>query len=116
MHLSNSALTASVLLTLSALSYGQTTDEFTVSCTTLTTQRSDPIVDPGENSGHVHVVVGGTGFQQTMDQDTAKNSKSTTCDKDIDKSSYWIPQLYHQTSDGQFELVENQGNVRGYLV
>lgn len=110
MHFSNSAL-AAVLLSLSSLSHGQTTDEITVSCNTLTIQRSDPIIDPGVASGHVHVVAGGTAFQRTMDADTAKNSMGTTCDKDIDKSSYWVPQLYHQTSDGQFEMVENQGNV-----
>ena len=110
MKFSNPA-SAAVLLTLSSLSYGQTTDEFTVSCETLTLQRSDPIVDPGEESGHVHVVVGGTAFQRTMDADTAKNSMATTCDKDIDKSSYWIPQLYHQTPEGQFEIVPNEGNV-----
>lgn len=112
MHISNSAFAATLLLSLSSLSHAQTTDEITVSCNTLTIQRSDPIIDPGEASGHVHVVVGGTAFQREMDQDTAKNSKSTTCDKDIDKSSYWIPQLYHQTEDGKFEMVENQGNVR----
>lgn len=111
MHLPSASLAASALLTLSSLSYAQTTDEITVSCSTLTIQRSDPIVDPGMLSSHVHVVVGGTAFQQTMDPETAKNSKATTCDKEIDKSSYWIPQMYHQTSDGQFELVENQGNV-----
>jgi hypothetical protein len=111
MHFSNSAFAATALLSLSSLTAGQTTDEFTVSCETLTIQRSDPIVDPGVASGHVHVVAGGTAFQRTMDADTAKNSKATTCDKDIDKSSYWVPQLYHQTSDGKFEIVENQGNV-----
>ncbi|KAK2759360.1 hypothetical protein FQN54_002838 [Arachnomyces sp. PD_36] len=115
MHFSNPAVAASLLLSLSALGSAQTTDEFTVSCNTLTIQRSDPIVDPGEASGHVHVVAGGTAFQRTMDQDTAKNSMGTTCDKDIDKSSYWVPQLYHQTSDGKFEIVENQGNAAYYL-
>lgn len=112
MHLSCSVFAATLLLSLSSLSHAQTTDEFTVSCNTLTTQRSDPIFNPGEVSGHVHVVVGGTAFQREMDQDTAKNSMSTTCDKDIDKSSYWVPQLYHQTEYGKFEMVQNQGSVR----
>lgn len=111
MHLSTSSLTASALLALSSLSYAQTTDEFTVSCGRLTTQRGDPIIDPGMLSSHVHVVVGGTAFAQEMSEDAARNSKATTCDKEIDKSSYWIPQLYHQTEDGKFEIVENEGNV-----
>lgn len=87
MHSPNPTLAAAILLALSSLGYGQTTDEFTVTCTPLTIQRSDPIIDPGEMSGHVHTVAGGTAFQQKMDANTAKNSKSTTCDREIDKSS-----------------------------
>ena len=96
-------------------SYAQTTDEFTVTCTPLTIQRADPIINPGEMSGHVHTVAGGTAFQQTMDADTAKNSISTTCDREIDKSSYWIPHLYHQTPEGKFEMLSYDGSVSGLL-
>ena len=84
---------------------------FIVNCQPLTIQRADPIVSPGQFSGHTHVIIGGTAFQQTMGLDTAKNAKATTCDKKLDKSNYWIPQLYHQRTDGKFELVTMQGSV-----
>lgn len=111
MHFPSSFLAASALLGLSSLSYAEFYGEFTVACSPLTIQRADPIVDPGEMSSHVHVVAGGTAFDQEMGAENGKNSKTTTCDKDIDKSNYWIPQLYHQTPDGKFEMVESQGNV-----
>ncbi|RFU26943.1 hypothetical protein B7463_g9383, partial [Scytalidium lignicola] len=88
---------------------------FTLSCDPLTIQRADPIVSPGQISSHVHAVVGGTAFQQTMSQTTAINSKATTCDKKLDNSNYWQPQLYHHRSDGQFELIEFQGIAVYYL-
>ncbi|KAH8820776.1 hypothetical protein F5884DRAFT_745119 [Xylogone sp. PMI_703] len=88
---------------------------FTVSCNPLTIQRSDPIVSPGVASGHVHAVVGGTAFQRTMSTTTAVNAKDSTCDKKLDKSNYWQPQLYHHRSDGQFELIEFQGSAIYYL-
>ncbi|KAI9898000.1 hypothetical protein N3K66_006360 [Trichothecium roseum] len=88
---------------------------FTVNCAPLTVQRADPIVQPGGLSGHVHAVVGGTAFQFTMGEDTAVNAKETTCDKILDQSNYWQPQLYHQNKDGKFEMVEFQGAVAYYL-
>ncbi|KAH8809333.1 hypothetical protein F5884DRAFT_858834 [Xylogone sp. PMI_703] len=88
---------------------------FTLSCAPLTIQRSDPIVSPGGYSSHVHAVVGGTAFQQTMSQTTAPNAKDTTCDKKLDNSNYWQPQLYHHRSDGQFELITFQGIAVYYL-
>lgn len=116
MHLPSFSLTASALLGLSSLGYAQIAGEFTIACSPLTIQRADPIVDPGMMSSHVHVVAGGTAFEQEMGIENGKNSKATTCDKDIDKSNYWIPQLYHQTPDGKFEMVESQGNVSGLSV
>ncbi len=117
MYLVHSTLLAALLLPVSQLAQGQVlTDEFTVNCNPLTIQRSDPIVSPGVASGHVHIITGGTAFQRTMSADTAVNAKATTCDKTLDKSNYWIPQLYHIRSDGKFELVHMQGNVSVHQV
>ncbi|KAJ3485421.1 hypothetical protein NLG97_g6818 [Lecanicillium saksenae] len=88
---------------------------FTVNCSPLTIQRGDPIVWPGQISPHVHVVTGGTAFQQTQSNDQARNAQATTCDKLLDKSNYWQPQLYHQRHDGRFELVTMQGNAAYYI-
>jgi hypothetical protein len=103
-----STLFAAPILPLLYLANGQL---LTVNCAALTIQRSDPIVSPGIASGHVHAVSGGTGFQRTMSATAAQNGKSTTCDKTLDKSDYWIPQLYHIRSGGLFELVTFQGSV-----
>ena len=83
---------------------------WTVNCDPLTIQRSDPIVDPGIASGHVHAVAGGTAFQRTMTGETAIDSLATTCDKFTDHSNYWCPQLYQMTG-GQFALLPFTGVV-----
>ncbi|PKY00178.1 hypothetical protein P168DRAFT_276618 [Aspergillus campestris IBT 28561] len=108
-------LTGGLVLTLCSSTLAKGIDEFTFSCETLTIQRSDPIMFPGKTAGHVHIVAGGTAFQQTMDIDTATKANETTCGVVIDKSNYWIPQLYHRAKNGAFELVENDGNVVYYL-
>lgn len=41
----------------------------------------------------------------------ARAAKATTCDKLLDHSNYWQPQLYHQRTDGMFEIVTFQGIV-----
>ena len=84
---------------------------FTVNCAPLTIQRGDPIIFPGVISPHVHAVVGGTAFALSESNEVAKAAKATTCDKILDNSNYWQPQLYHQRRDGKFEIVEMQGIV-----
>jgi hypothetical protein len=44
----------------------------------------------------------------------ALKANSTTCDKAIDHSNYWVPQLYHQRSDGKWELVTWRGSAVYY--
>jgi len=90
-------------------------DTFTVNCVPLTQQRSDPIVQPGIASFHLHSVIGGNAFQRNMAgaMDAAK-ANSTTCDKAIDHSNYWVPQLYHQRTDKKWELVPWHGSAVYY--
>lgn len=85
---------------------------FTVNCAPLTIQRGDPLVSPGVISAHVHAIVGGTNFQLKLSNADARASKATTCDKILDNSNYWQPQLYHQRRDGSFEMVKFEGGVR----
>ena len=84
---------------------------FIVHCKSLTVQRTDPIISPGQLSSHVHAVVGGTGYHMSMSNDDARNAQNTTCDKALDKSNYWQPQLYHQHHDNSFELIKLLGIV-----
>ncbi|KAH7100837.1 hypothetical protein BKA62DRAFT_207321 [Auriculariales sp. MPI-PUGE-AT-0066] len=99
-----------------ALSVQARGDAFVVNCAPLTIQRSDPIVSPGVASGHVHAVVGGNSFSRNMSEpDAALTSTKTTCDKKLDHSVYWIPQLYHQNLDSSFELVKLTGAAIYYM-
>ncbi len=34
-----------------------------------------------------------------------QSGNETTCDKKLDQSNYWVPQLYHYNSNNEFELV-----------
>jgi hypothetical protein len=89
-------------------------DTFTVNCQPLTIQRSDPILFPGKPGGHVHSIIGGTAFQRSM-SGRGQDSDQTTCDKAIDHSNYWVPQLYHQRSDNKlFEMVKWTGSAVYY--
>lgn len=82
-------------------------DTFTVNCAPLTIQRSDPIVFPNAPGGHVHSIIGGNAFQRNMPgMYDAFNANATTCDKAIDHSNYWVPQLYHSRSDKTWEMVK----------
>jgi len=90
-------------------------DTFTVNCAPLTTQRSDPIVSPGIASAHVHAVIGGNAFRRSMVAANAANlANATTCDKSLDHSNYWVPQLYHQRADGLWEMVHHKGSAVYY--
>ncbi|TAQ87466.1 hypothetical protein B7494_g4227 [Chlorociboria aeruginascens] len=108
----SSLLVAALSLPIVQHAYGQI---FTVNCQPLTIQRSDPVLFPGVISPHVHAVIGGTAFQQTMSTTTAVNALDTTCDKKIDHSNYWQPQLYHRMTNGSFELITFQGSAVYYL-
>ncbi|KAI0414341.1 WSC domain-containing protein [Xylaria grammica] len=105
------ALLAAVLLSASSVSAQDVYDTFTVNCNRLTTQRRDPILSFGSpTSDHVHAVVGGTNFKADTTNEDAINSKATTCDKILDNSIYWVPQLYHINDDGRYELVTHIGS------
>jgi len=95
-----------IFLILSVLSLVSSAgDTFTVNCSPLTLQRADPIVNPGVAGAHVHSVIGGNAFQRTMGPKDALKANSTTCDKAIDHSNYWVPQLYHMREDKMWEMV-----------
>ncbi|MCJ1442020.1 MAG: hypothetical protein MMC23_002512 [Stictis urceolatum] len=109
----NYALAAGLGL-LTSLVQGQI---FTVDCQPLLTERGDPILNPGlpRASSHVHAIVGGTGFNLSMSLTLAPDSKNTTCSRSLDHSNYWQPQLYSQTSENSFELIEFQGSAIFYF-
>lgn len=111
LHLANTMTLKQSTLVALAAAMGAQAQLFTVNCSPLTQFRGDPIVSPGVLSSHVHAVVGGTAFSLTTTPDQARAAVATTCDKILDNSNYWQPQLYHQRTDGLFELVTFQGSV-----
>ena len=75
----------------------------------LTIERLDPLLAPGRTSQHVHSVVGGNGFATTMDFAQTQRSTCATIDVKVDKSNYWMPNLYfHVPSNGSFIRVPEQ--------
>jgi len=106
------AVILSVLIPLVTCTPGQRV--FTLNCVPLSIQRSDPIVNPGVPGGHVHSIIGGNAFQRSMGPTDALKANSTTCNKALDHSNYWVPQLYHQRDDKMWEMVEYRGSAVYY--
>lgn len=76
----------------------------------LVVDRLDPVVNPGNASGHVHRIHGGNAFAPDMTYDMARQSTCTTCQVKDDLSNYWVPMLYYQDqSTGNFTIVPNNG-------
>lgn len=79
---------------------------FILSHSVLETTRMDPIISPGGVSQHVHSIVGGSNFDDTMTYQSALASGCTTAPVSVDKSNYWTPQLYYYGPDDQsFQLI-----------
>jgi len=78
--------------------------------------RLDTIVNPGVVSAHVHRVFGANGFnpgntaRSPIDEyNVLQASTCTTCSITIDKSAYWVPDLYYKWPNGNFTLVPSAG-------
>ncbi|KAJ7173941.1 WSC domain-containing protein [Mycena crocata] len=71
----------------------------------ITTERIDPIVNPGKVSGHVHTIVGGSNFRVATNTSYLRQSECTSSPIKEDKSNYWAPTLYFQWKNGSFTSV-----------
>ncbi|CAG8899855.1 unnamed protein product [Penicillium egyptiacum] len=78
--------------------------------------RVDPIVDPGEVSGHVHAVHGGGSFGMSSDQSSLLSADCTSCAVTQDKSAYWAPALYFMHTNGSAQVVEEVGGMLAYYL
>ncbi|KAI5812158.1 hypothetical protein BZA77DRAFT_359753 [Pyronema omphalodes] len=78
-------------------------------------ERSDPIVNPGAVSTHLHNVVGANAFNFTMNYKDAVSATCSTCKAKADKSNYWIPNLFVKAKNGSFHNVNNGGATIYYL-
>ncbi|KAN0140551.1 protein of unknown function (DUF1996) domain containing protein [Lactarius tabidus] len=77
--------------------------------------RVDPIVSPGKPSGHMHSIMGSGAIGIDTTFDDLINSNCTTCMVKDDKSAYWVPGLYYQSSNGSFTAVPHGGMLAYYL-
>ncbi|KAI1642075.1 hypothetical protein F4815DRAFT_502292 [Daldinia loculata] len=82
-------------------------------CSSLTTQRLDPVVEPGNNpSAHVHHIVGGNAFNATMTGDVGARATCTTCEMSEDFSNYWTAVLYFKhPTNGSYHRVPVTNNA-----
>ncbi|KAF9478863.1 hypothetical protein BDN70DRAFT_879454 [Pholiota conissans] len=80
----------------------------------ITTERIDPIVNPGKVSGHVHSVLGGSNFRLSTNTSFLRQSECSSIPIPQDKSNYWFPHLYFQWKNGSFTSLDG-GAVMYYL-
>ncbi|TKX24210.1 hypothetical protein C1H76_3573 [Elsinoe australis] len=111
MHFTTSAIGLAALLAAPAQAF------FRMGCgAPIVTERIDPIISPGQVSGHVHQVVGGNGFGFTQDYAQARKSTCTSCTVTKDLSNYWTPILYYKNKQGQLQRVKQNGGVLVYYL
>lgn len=104
----------SLLLGLVASLAAPVSGTFVIQCySRLFDERADPVVDPGKASNHVHAIVGGNGFNFTMNYDQARASKCSTCNVKEDLSNYWTPKMYFHAKNGSFINVPINGDTPG---
>jgi hypothetical protein len=84
------------------------------SCSSLVIDRIDPLVNPGTMpSPHLHQVVGGNGFNVSMDptKDISGVATCTTCSFIEDLSNYWTAVLFFKARNGTYKRVALMPNV-----
>ncbi|KAK3385459.1 hypothetical protein B0H63DRAFT_494454 [Podospora didyma] len=88
------------------------------SCSQLVVERLDPLVNPGMiPSPHLHQIVGGNGFNATMDPnraDLADVVTCTSCTPAEDFSNYWTAVLFFRARNGTYKRLHTKGNPLGY--
>ncbi|KAI0884111.1 uncharacterized protein GGS22DRAFT_189241 [Annulohypoxylon maeteangense] len=83
-------------------------------CATLSVQRLDPLVEPGVvPSAHLHQIIGGNGFNATMDptEDVSQRATCTTCTFSEDLSNYWTAVMYFKARNGTYKRVGQYPNA-----
>ncbi|TMW57958.1 hypothetical protein Poli38472_013432 [Pythium oligandrum] len=82
-----------------ALGVSTTQGMFRFDCfNNLVVDRVDPIINPGTEGGHVHIISGGNAFSK--DAKDLTKSTCTSCPIGADLSAYWTPALYVKYKNG----------------
>ena len=66
----------------------------------LVNERLDPVVSPNALASHMHTVIGGSNFGAPCNYADAIKSSCTSFPISIDKSNYWMPELYWINNNG----------------
>lgn len=87
-------------------------------CSSLTIQRLDPVVEPGNiPSSHLHHIAGGNAFNATMTGDVGARGTCTTCQMSQDFSNYWTAVMYfkHPTNGSyhRIPVINNAALAQG---
>jgi hypothetical protein len=82
----------------------------------LVVQRADPIISPGNVSGHVHTIMGGNGFGFDMTYADTQKSTCSSCMVTKDFSNYWVPTLYYKAQNGSLIAVDQSGGATVYYL
>jgi hypothetical protein len=81
-------------------------------CSTVSIQRLDPLVEPGKApSAHVHQIVGGNGFNATMEGDISDKASCTTCTFSENFSNYWTAVMFFKHTNGSYKRVPIMQNT-----
>ncbi|GAP93454.2 hypothetical protein SAMD00023353_12400110 [Rosellinia necatrix] len=108
--------TVALALAVALLGQGATGQQMMrFSCSQLTIERLDPLVNPGVVlSPHVHQVVGGNSFRASMSpawHDPVAASTCTSCTFAEDFSNYWTAVMYFRARNGTYRRVPQFANV-----
>ncbi|KAH8687187.1 WSC domain-containing protein [Tricladium varicosporioides] len=79
-------------------------------------ERADPVVNPGQVSGHVHTIMGGNGFGFQMDYASTQKSTCSSCSVVQDMSNYWTPSVYYRAKNKTFTAVQQTGGALIYYL
>ncbi|EJT52488.1 hypothetical protein A1Q1_03769 [Trichosporon asahii var. asahii CBS 2479] len=70
---------------------------------TLLYSRMDPLVNPGEVSGHMHQILGASNFRDVLSTpDEMQRAHCSSTKVQADKSNYWTPTLYFMWPNGTY--------------
>ncbi|KAF2116765.1 hypothetical protein BDV96DRAFT_611965 [Lophiotrema nucula] len=109
MYTTLAALTAGLAATVSAFDCnGAYFSFYNRAGPSLSYQRLDPALFPGQESPHLHSFDGGNGLGESMSYETTQGSSCTTARIKPDKSLYWRPTLYWNGNNTGFYRVPDQ--------
>jgi hypothetical protein len=83
-------------------------------CATLSIQRTDPVVEPGNApSAHLHQIVGGNAFHPNMTGDISEKATCTSCVFSEDFSNYWTAVMFYKhPTNGSYKRVPIMPNAQ----